>query len=141
MKKKVILITLIVIIIACLLSIVLFLKKKELDDFKTALTGETEIFYSIKDYSSGKTIDISDTYQKDSLLNAIGQVKYSGVCTSKNISADERFFSLTVYNEEFLEVLIIGPSEKTSCLVSEILNISIVNTDVLYQTIGNIIGS
>ena len=101
-------------------------------------SGKVEV--SLKNYETGKNIQVTEASDLEEIGDSLAALKYGGLYLGRKfgkswVQPGDQAYSLIVSTGEFQEVLILYAPHDQSYIVWEPLNITLKNTDALYETI------
>ena len=104
------------------------------------LGPEDKMEASLKNYETGETIQVTEASDLEEICDSLAALKYGGLYLGRKfgkswVQPGDQAYSLIVSTGEFQEVLILYAPHDQSYIVWEPLNITLKNTDALYETI------
>ena len=104
------------------------------------LGPEDKMEASLKNYEKGETIQVTEASDLEEICDSLAALKYGGLYLGRKfgkswVQPGDQAYSLIVSTGEFQEVLILYAPHDQSYIVWEPLNITLKNTDALYETI------
>lgn len=104
------------------------------------LGPEDKMEASLKNYETGETIQVTEVSDLEEICDSLAALKYGGLYLGRKfgkswVQPGDQAYSLIVSTGEFQEVLILYAPHDQSYIVWEPLNITLKNTDALYETI------
>lgn len=101
-------------------------------------SGKVEV--SLKNYETGKNIQVTEASDLEEICDSLAALEYGGLYLGRKfgkswVQPGDQAYSLIVSTGEFQEVLILYAPHDQSYIVWEPLNITLKNTDALYETI------
>ena len=104
------------------------------------LGPEDKMEASLKNYEAGETIQVTEGSDLEEICDSLAALKYGGLYLGRKfgkswVQPGDQAYSLIVSTGEFQEVLILYAPHDQSYIVWEPLNITLKNTDALYETI------
>ena len=104
------------------------------------LGPEDKMEASLKNYETGDPIQVTEASDLEEICDSLAALKYGGLYLGRKfgkswVQPGDQAYSLIVSTGEFQEVLILYAPHDQSYIVWEPLNITLKNTDALYETI------
>ena len=104
------------------------------------LGPEDKMEASLKNYETGENIQVTEASDLEEICDSLAALKYGGLYLGRKfgkswVQPGDQAYSLIVSTGEFQEVLILYAPHDQSYIVWEPLNITLKNTDALYETI------
>ena len=104
------------------------------------LGPEDKMEASLKNYETGETIQVTEASALEEICDSLAALTSGGLYLGRKfgkswVQPGDQAYSLIVSTGEFQEVLILYAPHDQSYIVWEPLNITLKNTDALYETI------
>lgn len=97
-------------------------------------SGKVEV--SLKNYETGEKVQVTEASDLEEICDSLAALKYGGLYLGKSwVQPGDQAYSLIVSTGEFQEVLTLYAPHDQSYIVWKPLNITLKNTDALYETI------